>query len=423
MRFSAMKRTKWPTVVVAAALLLSTSMATSEASAFVGTVDVRVRSSSADIDWTPVGEADSYMLVDERTATVLWRGSGTSFTLALPAASSRSVLVVAVVGGEPKLLAKVLAVAPRLGSSLPSVVAASTAHQTEVVATSTVRLLEPDDAAMDGGQARDAGNQFVLDHALDDPLETIELGAFLAVDGVPTAAVTGLDLSPATLPVENITEDLGEGTVVPMVIYPIVKSTLPYETYIPLDYVDAPDAALIPFDCEAGDGSDYVFGGDHRTGPEYESGFYRTRASVLYSWSERATRTYKTVSPTTRYKRLDDGRYEYESMRQAGDEGIVFVPVANSGTAALTQVQHSVGNPYCSFLNNIDYDVRQEVYQNGGHSIYGAHDRMPNHQLYRTDELSNGTLSTSLVFNHELTSPVCLNPISNCQRWEYQYVR
>ena len=101
MRFSAMKRTKWPTVVVAAALLLSTSMATSEASAFVGTVDVRVRSSSADIDWTPVGEADSYMLVDERTATVLWRGSGTSFTLALPAASSRSVLVVAVVGGEP----------------------------------------------------------------------------------------------------------------------------------------------------------------------------------------------------------------------------------------------------------------------------------------------------------------------------------
>ena len=266
MRFSAMKRTKWPTVVVAAALLLSTSMATSEASAFVGTVDVRVRSSSADIDWTPVGEADSYMLVDERTATVLWRGSGTSFTLALPAASSRSVLVVAVVGGEPKLLAKVLAVAPRLGSSLPSVVAASTAHQTEVVATSTVRLLEPDDAAMDGGQARDAGNQFVLDHALDDPLETIELGAFMAVDGVPTAAVTGLDLSPATLPVENITEDLGEGTVVPMVIYPIVKSTLPYETYIPLDYVDAPDAALIPFDCEAGDGSDYVFGGDHRTG-------------------------------------------------------------------------------------------------------------------------------------------------------------
>lgn len=40
-------------------------------------------------------------------------------------------------------------------------------------------------------------------------------------------------------------------------VYPIVTSRVPYETYIPDAYINAPDSGTWPMNCESGDGSDY----------------------------------------------------------------------------------------------------------------------------------------------------------------------
>lgn len=97
-------------------------------------------------------------------------------------------------------------------------------------------------------------------------------------------------------------------------------------------------------------------------------------------------------------------------------------PVANDGRSALTQINHSVGNPYCSAANNIDYDIRQEMHQSGGHYFLGRHDQMPNHQLYRFDQRSDGSTSVALVFHHKLVSPTCLNFMNvACPQRQYQY--
>ncbi len=153
----------------------------------------------------------------------------------------------------------------------------------------------------------------------------------------------------------------------------------------------------------------------------YDPGIkYRSRGVLSYDWTGADTTLNRFVSPTRRYVK-SGSNYTFESSRLASNSGFVVRPLRNDGRSAIAQINHALGNPYCSSLNNIDYDIRQELQQPGGHYFYGRHDRMPNHSLYKKLDKSDGTSSISLIFNHQYTSPVCLNPVANCQQWEYEY--
>jgi hypothetical protein len=83
----------------------------------------------------------------------------------------------------------------------------------------------------------------------------------------------------------------------------------------------------------------------------------------------------------------------------------------------------SVGNPYCTGVADIDYANQQDLYSNGGYYVYGAHDKMPDHEFYRQDFYSDGTNTVRRVFHHKLDRPSCLaGALAFCGSKQYQYV-
>ena len=407
----------------ALAVLLSVSV-TSQAPAQAESdtpVTARLDGSSLVLAWAPVEGVEAYLVVDERSGEVLWRGSFTSHTEPVAAPASRSLLLFADNGEEATLLGKTLAMVPDASATLKPAIAVTTRSGTTlswrpVAGTSGWSLSD------DGGlrESSVGGLTTSVAQTLESDERAVEVAAQTLVDGELTRVVNGFALTEPSYTAADVGGDAQEGDVIAAGVYPITTSRVPYETYIPFQYIDAPDTGS-PFDCESGDGSDYWYAGDNR-GLAYNSGKYRTRGLSTYYWTSASTLTTKSVSSTTRYKKTSSG-YSYDSRRQAGSEGFIMNPVTNNGRDALTQINHSVGQPYCSAMNNIDYDIRQEMHQNGGHFFYGRHDRMPNHQLYRSDQRSDGSTSVSLVFHHKLTDPKCLNWAYPCPQWQYQYSR
>lgn len=410
-------------VLATAALVAGHATTMAPASADGGSpVSASVDHTSLALAWEAVPGAEAYLVIDERSRRVLWRGTETTHTESLQAPTSRSLLIFADLGPQTRLLGKALAMVPAKEAALSPSVAVTTMERTdltweEVPGAENWRLSADRGLTTSSLSGLDAS----VGHTLSTPGEqAVELSADALVDGTPTRLVSGFALAQPGVTASDVGGDVQQGDVVAAGVYPITTSRVPYETYIPDQYIDAPDTGS-PADCESGDGSDYWYTGDNR-GVAYNSGKYRTRGLATYYWSSAGTLTTKSVSPTNRYKKTSSG-YVYDSTRQAGSEGFVMNPVTNNGRDALTQINHSVGQPYCSAMNNIDYDIREEMHQSGGHYFYGRHDRMPNHQLHRADQRSDGSVTVSLVFNHEYTDPKCLNWLYPCAQWEYQYSR
>jgi hypothetical protein len=129
------------------------------------------------------------------------------------------------------------------------------------------------------------------------------------------------------------------------------------------------------------------------------------------------------VNPTKRYIK-SGSTYTFDSKRTASDAGFTVQNLYNNGAEGRGAISHSVGNPYCSAKNNIDYTNHHAFFRTGGWWTSGKHDRMPNHKQYRYDERSDGTSHFVTIFMHHYTDPKCLNSYyeaTACPQTEYAY--
>ncbi|MHA6804781.1 hypothetical protein [Salinifilum ghardaiensis] len=76
-------------------------------------VNSRITDSALHLDWSPQQGATHYLLVDDRSQKVLWRGEDTSAELPLKAPTSTDVLLVAATAAGTSIVAEVLATQPR----------------------------------------------------------------------------------------------------------------------------------------------------------------------------------------------------------------------------------------------------------------------------------------------------------------------
>ena len=255
---------------------------------------------------------------------------------------------------------------------------------------------------------------------------TIEVSGLTEVEDKPLELVSGYSLVPPNVPASAVSSSLRQGDAVPASIPQVTSSRMTYETYIPWAYVDAPDMGT-SLDCESGDGSNYMYSGDDRTEISYEHPRYRTKGIHEYSWKSKTTWLPRYVSPTRRYIKKDNGELVYESERTAPMTKFVTSSRGNDGVTGSGETVHSVGNPYCQEINNIDYYYTHDVYRQGGYFVFGRHDRMPDHFLYRTDNKFDGVSNYTdhkTIFHHPLKDPRCLNTFYEalfCPQLEYNY--
>ena len=183
----------------------------------------------------------------------------------------------------------------------------------------------------------------------------------------------------------------------------ITKSVIYYETYIPKQYVDAPEG--LPGTCD--DGADWWYGGDNR-GRGFNTGKFRTQVVITFDFKNKKWGFRQKIRPTTRYKKVN-GKLIPDSSRTAGGEGIKVEgqPQISSKTGNIA-VTHAAGNPFCAPLTAINYSVVMNVSQNGKIGVSGSHDRMPNHEMWRQDFYSNGSKSQKMIFSHTMRDPLCL---------------
>ncbi|MBT2370358.1 hypothetical protein J7E88_35090 [Streptomyces sp. ISL-10] len=411
--------------VLAAGLLLGGALPT-QAATSAAPAAVSVTDDSVELSWSAVSGATAYLVIDDRAHEVLWRGEQTAATLPVQAPTSVSVLVVALTEQGPRLVAKTLATVPDAASGLTPLTAVTTPTGTtlgwgalpdaadyeitadgkKLTTTSAVQL--PTETAL-GENA-----EYTIDAELDLPAGEI-------TEDTVTRSTYGVEVTPATTDVSQTPGDAQPGDTLPANVRALTTSRTTYETYIPMSYLQG-ESWGFGFPCESADDNAPWFSGDGRS-TGYETGKNRTKAASNHYWTSASTWTSKGISPTKRYRKVGS-TYYYDSQRTAGGDGFVIRPLQNDGRYARTVIEHNVGNPYCTGIADISYDNQQDLYQNGSHWVYGAHDKMPNHQFYRYDQYSDGTYNLKLVFDHALDDPKCLAGwMGGCSAQQYQYTR
>lgn len=369
------------------------------------------------ITWAPQN-GDRVAVFDEHHGKFIYRDHGLSTSLPIPSGESAALTVYRVGGQDAEVLGRVQAMRPVTGSSLGEVVSITTSKATSV--------------GLGASQARepwqvDAVGLLTQVVDLADTTVPLALGSHKQItltsstlkDGESLFLSQGLRLSaPLTYAQAEATDD----GAVPAGVVTNRLTQMFYDTFIPTQYIDAPDSDFIPMDCESGDGSNYVYGGDG-IADQMNSNKFRTRAKTSWHWGVRSQGAAKWVNPTRRYIK-DGDTYTFESQRQASDRDITVQNLANSGVEGRGAVQHAIGNPYCSAKNNIDYYNSHTFYRTGGYSTKGKHDRMPHHKHYRYDKRSDGTERYESIFLHRLKDAKCLNvyyEATACNATEYQY--
>lgn len=408
-------------IPVAAALLLGPVGPASGQTDAVPTVTVTAN--AVELAWPVYPDATTYLVIDDRTHQVIWRGDQTSAQLPVQAPTSVSALIVALTDSGPHIVAKTLTTVPDPKSSLTTLTAVTTDDGTRLTWGALPDVKEYAVTADGQEVARTSGSPLDVAATLGQKVKyEITADRDLPATEISNETVTsysyGVAISPATTNVSQASTTSQAGDTLPAGIPNMVSSRTTYETYIPSQYINAPDFNSLS-DCESGDGSDYWYSGDNRSAG-FDTGKYRTKAAINQFWTDISAFTSEVVSPTHRYKRLDDGSMVYDSSRTF-DADTFRSSASNDGRKSIANIGHIVGNPYCSRMNTIDYFNKQELYTNGGYMISGGHDKMPNHQFFRSDRYSDGTMILTFIFHHELDSPLCLNPLFCGGMREYQY--
>ena len=377
-----------------------------------------------------------HLVVDDRSNRVLWRGRESVSRIPLAYATSTDLVLAEITAAGVRPVAEVLATNPAPASQLTPLTSVVTTAGTSLtwgaVAGSTsyqVTSGQPDSGQQVANPRRAAitlptrlGQSGRYEITSDTVQEAVPGQAGRSVSNTYRY---GVQVTPPDTAVTKISPTARVGDVVPRALAETIQTDNSYETFIPMQYVDAPETS-IGFPCEGG--ADWWYSGDNR-GVGWHTGKYRTQASANMLWLTHGSLPVKNVSPTNRYA-LRDGKYVYDSTRTASGDDLNLRMLSNDGQYARNVIEHEVGNPYCSSLVGITYASQQDVYKNGGHWIYGAHDKMPDHQFYRDDFIQDDPNDPgspireeiTLVFHHPLVDPACLfAPV--CGSWRYQYVR
>jgi hypothetical protein len=162
------------------------------------------------------------------------------------------------------------------------------------------------------------------------------------------------------------------------------KTYLRYQTFIPDNYLGAPDRG-----CTPDDGQDYLFAGDGR-GFDPNSSSFKTRFQVTVDWTESGALTYsRTVGPTKRYKMANNGLpiLSSENTATATNEGMVLTQKSTSSTLTHYTLDHSVTNPMCSSAVTFPIWYATDVWiaRSGAYTVTNEYRRAPNHELYLKD--------------------------------------
>lgn len=412
--------------------------------------------------WGGQGNATEYLLYDDNDEVEVWRGSATSVALPIQAPIYRSLIAKAVTVTGVKPIAKFLITLPEPSSGQAPIVVATNLTNSiidwqkpgasdpaieeeyrftdptqiattlpEPIAQVATKLGESASYQVESGpitpDAQDPGDFPADVEPTPDP-PSDESGEGNGESDPYTPMPPEESTEPANLLYGvEITPGAGAEPVATSAATSaasgkqIVQSWTTYESYIPWGWVDAPEVFGKWATCEGG--ADWWYRGDNR-GAGFNTGKYRTRAAVKYDWTNRRNSTYKSVRATHRYKRLSSGSMQFNSAKTASASGFHVRSISNNGRYGRTVIEHGVGNPFCSSMADITYANQQDLYQNGKHWLYGNHDKMPTHEMYRQDIYSDGSRSVHNIFTHKAKNPYCLVSLyPGCGTWRYQYVR
>jgi hypothetical protein len=163
------------------------------------------------------------------------------------------------------------------------------------------------------------------------------------------------------------------------------STVLRYQTFIPFEYAPVPPAGCgmsLWYGVPSGRTPFYV--GNNR-GFEMPSSNNKTSAQVNVDWLNGSMTLNKTVSPTEGvlvYPVNDSRFYVYNNL--AGDSQIYITYGTFYSNSVYVHLHHDVANPDC-VAQGIYYDIRGQIFRNGGYSLTGEFRNVPNHEFYIKD--------------------------------------
>jgi hypothetical protein len=227
------------------------------------------------ISWTPQN-GDRVAVFDEHLAKFIYQGSGLATTLDVPADSGASLTVYRLGADGEEALGRVQAMRPPADSSLAEVVSVTSADATAVgLGTSQARERWQIDAGDHTTQVADLSDTTVP-LGLGSTKQVVLTSSTIEED-VPTFLTQGVRLS---APVSYSQAEATDGGAVPANVVTNTLTQMFYDTFIPDKWVDAPDSDFIPYDCDAGDGSNYVYAGDDIVDEFNHPTAFRTRGKT-----------------------------------------------------------------------------------------------------------------------------------------------
>ena len=222
------------------------------------------------------------------------------------------------------------------------------------------------------------------------PLADLAVGDYISVDAIDrearqeesTVGTMGLIVSEFTMGAVSLDQAPAEADS-----FEVQAAVLPtshyfrFTTFIPTQY------AAIGFwedlGCTVPSGSAY-FGGDNRSF-SYSGSTYRTRANVWWTWATTTQGSARYVGTT----RVYNSSKILISSKTASTSGIqVSGPYPVNALEKRFHIRHAVGNPYCSSLSAIDYQIDMYVERTAGYNGFtasGKNDRAPNYEFYYDD--------------------------------------
>jgi hypothetical protein len=382
------------------------------------------------LTWAEVPGADSYTLLDDRTGDIRFVGTATRTAVSALPGSSLDLALFADTESGVLHIADLLTTVPSAGA-ISGITAVTTAEGTTLswlpVSGVEEYVVSQDEHVL----LRTSATSTTLSARLGDSVRYSVLGE---LPESPDDVVLAVDLSPSRTAADG-SLDNGDGDVIAANTKTIGTSLSRYETFIPYEFVDSYQVRNygdyfepVSYACEGPfDAEDYWFGGDNRDQSPgtatWNSGKFRTQGNGYTYWSSKSNKATKSVQATKRYVK-SGSTYSFKDSRTADGTGFSVRALSNDGRTSRWVLDHEVANPYCDKpTGGITYTSQQDLYSNGGHYIYGAHDKAPNHSVHRADYYTDGTSSVQLVFVHQVEAFKCLSWTAGCGARNYQYVR
>lgn len=184
-------------------------------------------------------------------------------------------------------------------------------------------------------------------------------------------------------------------------------------TYIPTDSVTIEPHIFGQIGCN----NSITFSGDNRgdiTPNPWVFQPHRTAIKVLSNWHnpiDQRIYWFKSVGAT---KKLENGAVV--ETRTASDAGIAVNNLWSNNGASGFEINHSVGNPFCS-LGSIAYQETVQIWRFGMVAANGSHFGVPNHEAYGSKTINSfGQQVFQKVFSFGSPNYTCLIHFPHCKK-------